>query len=328
MDSVLKEYRDNEEHEYKQYSEKLSEFKTSNLTEPENSYFPVYYSEVFGHIMLSPACITREIYHNKLKDLVGNFHTCSNRRNLCPACSLFGIIGEDFQVSSRLRFGDLNCEDTEDAKSCYHDIVTLKPLSSPKLNNMEFYLQKPDDAWFWTYDYYIDSKGDIKPYPMRINGRKFYWHQMNDDLPKHVKRTNLNMTIRPVRSKLKFSGKIYFQKLTQTELDQLLWVLNAGDEAPLEQKTHGYKLGAAKPLGLGSVALSVDEVYLRKIVKDSVNHTVRMEEVPVNEIYGDAQGFDKEVLNNFVKMTSFDIVKGKKCMLSNCRWEKQLGCWR
>lgn len=313
LDMVLTEYKNQGVHEYAEYKSELKKFRSAETDQDE--YFPVYYSNpAKRYLMLSPACITREIYRNKLKNMVGKFSPCTDRENLCPACSLFGTIGDNFQVSSRIRFSDLTCQCDGDAESCYDEVVTLLPLSTPKLGNMEFYLQRPGDAWFWTYDYYVTSKGEIKVYDKypQINGRKFYWHQMDVKLKEDVARTNQNMTIRPVRSGVTFSGKLYFHKLTEGELNHLLWLLNGGDNGSLEKKEHGYKLGAAKPLGLGSVALAVTKVCIRKPVADREKHTVRMEEDFTFETSGNAEGLDEEVLKNYAKMTSFYAVEGQR----------------
>lgn len=333
LDAVLKEYKDNEKrrkeeegyeekpdtaesnkkYRYQEYREQLEKFKNGTL---EQEYFPVYYSkysELCDYIMLSPASITREIYQNRLKDLIGTFTSCKDAKSLCPACSLFGTLGDGFAKTSRIRFSDLICEENRNAESCYNQIVTLPPLSSPKLNNMEFYLKQPNaDAWFWTYDYYVDSKGKVYPCTPSINGRKFYWHQMNATLPESVEETKLNMTIRPVKAKVTFKGKLYFEHLTEKELNQLIWLLNAGEDqnTPLENRKHGYKIGAAKPLGLGSAAIAVEQVLLRKVTMDTEKYSIVRSETPYTFDSGKV-GFNPEIEKNFMKMTDFNAVQGK-----------------
>lgn len=327
LDLVLTEYKNNEKHPYHEYTAQWKKFRGSEVKVGEENYFPVYYSNPVGDssaprpremakravedfLMLSPACITREIYSNRLKKLVNGFQPCSDKRHLCPACALFGTIGSEFAVSSRLRFSDLICE--EKPENCYERIVTLPPLSSPKLNNMEFYLKKPaQDAWFWTYDYYVNAAGQVIPCMPQINGRKFYWHQMQSELPQNVARTKLNMTIRPVRKGVLFQGKLYFEKLTHRELEELVWLLNTGEENLLEEKKHGYKLGAAKPLGFGSIAIGVTGVFLRRIVADKENRTVCRKEIPWESSGNAEEYFDRTVVRNFQKMTAFDAVAGR-----------------
>lgn len=304
LDLVLREYKNNEEHPYTEYAKWYAAFKRGEGEE----YFPVYYSFALeDHLMLSPACITREIYRTKLKALLGSYRTCEDKDHLCPACSLFGAIGKSFSVASRVRFSDLTCRSLS-AKDCFMEKVTLAPLSSPKLNNMEFYLQRPSkDAVFWTYDYYIDKNGTVHPNTGCINGRKFYWHNLNPDM-KCCKAGTQNMTVRPVRKGIFFDGKLYFQNLSKEELDQIIFLLNTGEEGDISGKGHGYKLGGAKPLGLGSVAMSVNSVLLRRIVKDEAARTVERKEIAY-EAYTEPN-FDSEIMNNFMTMTDFNAVKG------------------
>lgn len=48
-------------------------------------------------------------------------------------------------------------EKLDSNKSYYvKDFVTIDNLSSPKISNVDFYLVKPKNADFWTYDYYIE----------------------------------------------------------------------------------------------------------------------------------------------------------------------------
>jgi len=343
LDKVLAEYEGNQESLYTEYKKLYGYFKQKS---PEGSCFPVYYSSVRAFVeiegirkektyyMLSPACITREVYQTRLKHFLGEHRTCTDPKNLCPACRMFGILGKnqgnDFAVSSKIRFTDLTLSeemDNDQIESLYEKPVTLPPLSSPKLNNMEFYLKKPaEDAWFWTYDYYIDSKGKLHPNQGGINGRKFYWHKIGINLEniRYDKAgmeeepdklySKLNMTVRPLRESKEsgavFQGKVYFSKLTKTELDQLIYLMETGDRQPIGEKTHGYKLGAAKPLGFGSVALHVDQVDLMGYEADSATKVVRRMD---RQSYGDYRepDFDKEIVKGFQKMTDFGALEEK-----------------
>ena len=312
LDLVLKAYKDNKEHPYEEYAEQLKAFKKGTI----GTFFPVYYSEVPTyynksmemHLMLSPACITREIYRRTLREMIGSHASCTKKDELCPACALFGTIGSGFARTSRIRVADLVCVEPE-AKECYDESVTIAPLSSPKLNNMEFYLRRPKNAWFWTYDYYIDNNGVIHENTEGINGRKFYWHQPDMKLIKQDP-GKLNMTIRPLKKNITFNGKLFFRNLTKTELDQLIYLLSAGDDKEeLREKPHGYKLGGGKPLGLGSIAVSVDRVTIRSYAKDIDNHVVERKE-SAYDAYSVPE-IEEAILRDFTTMTDFNAVKGK-----------------
>lgn len=311
LGQVIKEYEDNKESDYSEYKKYLEKFKSGEGAE----YYPVYFSDAIGdrkYMMLSPACITREIYQNKLTEILRDHKVCTSKNELCPACALFGILGENFQVSSRVRMTDLTLSDEDkekydkNRKSIYDKKRTLRALGTPKIGNMEFYVRKPDEnAWFWTYDYYIDEKGRVHSYLPEINGRKMYWHDMNGDYTDQEP-TKLNTTIRPVKGNIGFQGKIFFKDISKTELDQMIYLLNCNDDGDIKEKKHGYKLGHAKPLGYGSVAMKVESVLLRKVNKEALSIgsvSYRDYEKPI---------FNPEVEKNFEKMTRFDLLKGKK----------------
>lgn len=305
LKSLLKMYEKNKEgdHEgYKEYKDELERF----LAGKGEVYFPVYYSNETGFLWLSPASITREIYSNKLKDLAGTYKSCSEKAKLCPACSLFGTLGKEFAVSSRLRFEDLKCEEHDSYEKCFEPPTTLYPLSSPRLGNIEFYVKRPSGAVFWTYDYYIDAKGALRRYKPELNGRKFYWHQIGKKLPAHVEKSGQNITVRPLKKNIAFTGKLYFQKITEKELNRLIWILNGGEETGLSEKRYGYRLGAAKPLGLGSIAVAVDRVCLRKAVMQDGKLDICEEKY---EPENTGELFAKDQIEQFRRCMAFDAVR-------------------
>ena len=286
LEAVLSSYQKNSEKgqsPYEEYEKQLKEF-TQN-TEKKQTYFPVYYSELRAgngtRLLLSPACITREVYKNGPQQGMKTYTPCTLSGNPCPACRLFGMLGDKGEaIASHIRFTDLTTK--EKVSDCYLSdpaLVTLPPLLSPKIASTEFYLKRPEGARFWTYDYYIDQSNHIREYDsgtvMEIAGRKFYWHNLNMKLPDESEKTNLNVTIHPVRSQVKFQGKLYFDGITELELNRIIWMLNAGEKGSVEGKHFGYKLGAAKPLGFGSIAVQVDTVVLREIEKNDEKYMIK-----------------------------------------------------
>lgn len=318
LDKVLEIYQKNNKYAYKEYTEALEKFKNSNSEE----YFPVYYSKLkknIGHcdkkeeqLFLSPACITREIYTNTLRKCADTYMPCETKEQSCPTCALFGMLGADGDgITSRLRFSDLICENKD--KVDVSNPVILKELSSPKLNNMEFYLERPKNAVFWTYDYYIDKRGNVISYTPKLNGRKFYWHHhMKIQNYRSIEKNNRNVTVYPVKENVIFQGKVFFRDISERELKQLIWLLNVGEYTEISKKKKGYKLGLAKPLGFGSIAINVDKVKIRKI---------NLEENKVKIVYEDYQKvgytyqevcFDKFVEMFFSKASSFEAVGEKQ----------------
>lgn len=310
LDKVLDAYKNNAANEYREYAAAWKEYRNGTGSD----YFPVYYSSASGtadsFVMLSPACITREIYQNRLSMMIPKHKSCDNKDKLCPACRLFGTLGKKFQVISRVRMSDLVLSGEEkDMRQLFDDVTTLEPLGNPKINNMEFYMQRPAGAWFWTWDYYIDRDGNVKPIVPMINGRKFFWHQMKVNAVSQEP-SNLNATIRPLKPGVTFSGKIYFENLSKKELDELCYVIECGDKEELSTKKHGYKLGHAKPLGYGSVALHLDKVVLKKVIADPEKASIRFLESEYDEV--ETPTFDSGTKQNFMKYTDFELLKGEQ----------------
>ena len=313
---------------YKEYAEQLDNFEKDK----EWEYFPVYYNRI-GQLkyMLSPACITREIYQNNMKKLAGEFCSCDSKEKLCPACSLFGTVQKDFAYSSKIRFTDLKCRskiknkeevaiDKDNVIECYDNIITLPEMSSPKITSTEFYMKRPNNgAVFWTWDYYINSNEKVtfltKP---ELNGRKFYWHNLKDNIPENIPKTIRNITVRPLQKNVRFTGKLYFKDITEDELMSLYWLLNCGEHGKLEDKEHGYKLGSAKPLGFGSIAINVDNIFLRKV--NMADNTIKIQEEPIKEELDKNKDAWREkffrsvnrtrardIISDFSEMTKFNI---------------------
>jgi hypothetical protein len=237
---------------------------------------------------------------------------------MCPACDLFGRIGdsnEDAHVS-KLRFADAYPEEEKEAADYYESLqpITLETLAGPKLANVEFYLYRPEkydangtkkEASFWTYDYYVmDEKLYIEP--GRLRGRKYYWHQPDVELPPEVEKTKLNKTVRPVAGTVTFLGKVYFDKISKFQMNQILWILNCGaDNSDL-----AYKLGAGKPLGLGSVECKVLKVTER-IISAENGHMSYKEKTYKPEILAyEKLCFSKCCKEEFLLMNSFNAAKG------------------
>ena len=275
LEAVFRMYEENGVNVYSEYAHAFSAFKKGEA----GAYFPVYYSHIkeIGKTYLSPASITREIYTRRIKHAVRDFTPCDNTHSICPACALFGALNTERSISSRLRFTDLRF--TGSAKSGapdYAGAATLIPMSAPKIANMEFYLERPaENAVFWTYDYYIDDRQRIHVNNAPINGRKFYWNFAGEILTTEEK-SDQNKTVYPLAEGNTFAGEVYFDGISRAELENLFYVLNCGEsqDTPLKNRTHCYKLGAAKPAGLGSVAMQVNRVLFRTFDPEARAYTV------------------------------------------------------
>lgn len=280
---------------YKEYKHDLEDFLRGNAGE----YFPINYSApAKGILYLSPATITKEVSNHTIGALAGGFAPCIE--DFCPACDLFGHIGKNNEMSSgsRIRFTDLYVSEQKEAKEYYLcDKITIQALGAPKIGNVEFYLKKPEGATFWTYDYHIRNGRLDSTKSAELRGRKYYWHHTNVKILKDDP-SKLNRTIRPIKDEVTFEGCLYFERISYKQLKQLIWILNSGREGL------GLKLGAAKPLGLGSISCTVDEVKERTVMlkNGSIEYIVKDPAISVSEIaYEDAE-FSSTVKREFYKM--------------------------
>jgi CRISPR-associated protein (TIGR03986 family) len=215
--------------------------------------------------------VPRLKFRKSLGDMIpSHLHPCQHYDELCPACRTFGWVkgahqrgqleaedDERVAYASRVRFSHARL--VED-KGVYDEEMTLAILSSPKPTTALFYLfnGNPDqDKAIPPED--DENAGYRDNYKLR--GRKFYRHhgkQLNR-LEFHragTIRDHQNRTVRGVRAPGNvFEFAIDFDNLAPVELGALLRTLDLGWH---EQAFH--RLGYAKPLGFGSVKITIEDV--------------------------------------------------------------------
>lgn len=283
----------------KMYAESDSSMKKFMFTPAKDGKcYPVYYREFSddgkNYVWLSPAQISRSVFRNKVDNLLGTYRHCEDTDNVCEACGLFGMIGKKGSTSaiaSRLRFTDAKLEN--DAKLTYK---TLKELSSPRLSSIEFYSTAPNMKFQWNYD----TKG------VKLNGRKYYFHHNCDCTT--TEKTGRNLTTELLEKGAEFSFDIFFDKLNESELNRLVWTLAIGENSPDSHRMH--KLGHGKPLGLGSVKITVDSVTKRSFDPDRMIFT--NEEMNV-DLFFENVPFDTsaEYFKEYMAVTDFDYLEGR-----------------
>ena len=265
-------------------------------------YFPVNYSDkVKGLLSITPATFSKEVSSKSVADYAGVFAPCKD--SLCPACDLFGKIGDNAK-GSRIRFSDMYVEKHDSNKSYYvKDFVTIDNLSSPKISNVDFYLERPKNATFWTYDYYV-SNNKVYAYTGILRGRKYYWHHHPESVRfnSNVEKTKLNKTIRPVKEGVTFKGELYFDGISKKQLNQLIYILNTGKDGL------GLKLGMGKPLGLGSVTCSVSSVEERKIVLEDSQLNYGVSSYDYSNVTYESAGLSLYVKKEFEKIAGLKAV--------------------
>lgn len=318
--------------------------------------YPVFYGTVIAddstYVYLSPSQMSRYVFDNRLNQLLGTHRSCSQfnldeeqreeigrikelkkAMTLCKACSLFGIISEGQRRSyaSKLRFSDAQISDFDSM-----GFVTLKELASPKPTSVEFYTFRPDGALYWTYDYKITSykrvdlgrdqngrrQSQIVPQKeacaIVIRGRKFYFHNPHLDPTDYQanERTKRNSTMELCKPDSRFTFEIYFDRITEQQLRELLWTITIGEND--ENGTQMHKLGHGKPLGLGSVKLVVESVETRSFNTETLGYCINHDTCEqVNDMIT-ATPFDETIpsFNEFMRLTDFnaltDIMDNKK----------------
>jgi hypothetical protein len=120
---------------------------------------------------------------------------------------------------------------------------------------------------YFTYDYDVkytyNQNGKVSGLPRRtaneakLRGRKFYWHSMvNESLPKDPNK-EMEKRIRPIKPEKRFLFKVAFDRVTADELKKLKFALTLAFGG---EKVYAHKLGHGKPIGYGSVKISVDDI--------------------------------------------------------------------
>ena len=177
---------------------------------------------------ISPAHTGRQVYKNTVPSLLDNHKPCDGEKGYCPACSLFGTLSGDIPLASRLRFTDAT-EKESGSVSISDRYVILPELSSPKLSSVEFYSTQGKHIFTNVHMWNYDSSS------VELRGRKFYFH----GLPKEAD----VLGSRQIETKVAESGslftfKLYFDRIIEEQLQQLLWVLTIGDNQSDSKQLH------------------------------------------------------------------------------------------
>ncbi|MEJ9152468.1 TIGR03986 family type III CRISPR-associated RAMP protein [Bacillus smithii] len=281
-----------------------------------NKILPVYYYKVDKNFYyLSPACISKIVFHHSISEILerqGGYNPCTDIHSLCPACALFGMVGEKNTLGSRLRFTDALVVSDLEMKKYYLPPKVLIELSTPKLSATEFYLEDPGKD-IWNYDFAGDWNGkkliiDENYQPM-VRGRKFYWHSNKNPIWQNYtgnndeKLNNLNCAIRPLNKGIRFTFRIYFEQITEEELKRLLWTLSIGGN----ESSHCHKIGMGKPIGLGSIKIKVDQVKIRKIqiTGGTIQYQEEERTFSLKELE-ETIDLDSKQVREFLKITDFN----------------------
>ncbi len=160
--------------------------------------------------------------------------------------AVFGYIHGKKQRAGRVFVTDAICDAGQE--NIWEPIIKPKILSSPKPTSFQHYLTQSTDVKNKLNNYNSATPGDTV-----LRGHKAYWHKghvsRNDyaELDDQEHETQYTR-IKPVKSNVTFSFRVYFENLTDVELGALLWCLALPEG-------HHHKIGMGKPLGMGSVSI-------------------------------------------------------------------------
>lgn len=205
-----------------------------------------------------PVSVPRVGYEYPVGELL-KMHTrhlvrCSEYENLCSACRVFGWVyqkEEDGEIpqdkttayAGRVRLSHGEARTWEK----FEDAITLAILSTPKPTTTQFYLLNAEGE--------PDPNVDYDDKDARLRGRKFYRHHGDADSEEYTgEPSDQNRTVRDaLKPGATFTFTVDFENLAKVELGALLYALELEDDLV-------HRLGYAKPLGFGSVKVTVDEV--------------------------------------------------------------------
>lgn len=226
---------------------------------------------------LSPSQIGREMINETLDNMYKGYEACDNL--LCPACSLFGTISNSKSLESRVRFTDL--------------LLDKKGIQTKKVELVSL------GAHLSNYRFYANKKWDLEN--VRIRGRKFYWH--HNVLKEETNNENSNVTssfetlVFDTNNDKKFTGRVYFEDLTEEELKDLAFAIELQDD------NHMQKIGHGKPFGYGSINCKFEKIYLREINENRIVE----KEYDLNK-----NNWNSYPNSNELEMiTRFDVLKNK-----------------
>lgn len=247
---------------------------------------PLWFKEDNGHLYLSLAAIGRMAFVSNMSRLTVEHQKCSDRTRLCPACAIFGMVGDSkaggLGYGSKVRFTDCLSEEV----SVTNDFIALKELGTPKPSYLKFYS--------------TDGR-DYDGQDVTIRGRKYYWHNpiaaSDDSVYKSNEKNGRNSSIQLINPGSRFSFKVYFDGLTDEQINKLAWAISLGGN----DTNYMHKIGHGKPLGLGSAKVCIDKCFVRAFDLDTAEYSLKE-----NEIDFSAPTCNAKTLQEVLKITDFN----------------------
>lgn len=223
-----------------------------------------------------PVSVPRVGYERRTSQLLPiHAWKCDHYNELCPACRTFGWVygstpgahnaldeKQQAAYAGRLRFGHGKLKGQ--FKSLTEKRIPLAILSSPKPTTTRFYLKpsyKPPQNGLDDFSAGYDNKDNV------LRGRKYfrhhgrskniaYWSSNEREYVHRGENSDQNRSLTNAAAPgNKFVFTIDFENLASVELGALLWSLQLNENT-------SHRLGLGKPLGFGSVKITVKKAML------------------------------------------------------------------
>lgn len=240
------------------------------LAHEKGVMLPVWYSyERLGDgsyaYALAPSQLSRSVYPVTPITFVEGLGLgpCATAANACPACDLFGFVadGQGDAKAGKVRFTD--ARPIGEARLFE---ATLPALMGPRTSAFEFYLRNDDHR---------QSFSPLTP-GTQLAGRKMYWHSQRGLLAPEQQFEEgsaiNNARVECVDAGESFTFSVYVDGVTRQQLNELVYVLTLGDAWGAQGdsvSSHCHKIGHGKPVGAGSVLITVDSVCVRSYASGS-----------------------------------------------------------
>lgn len=228
---------------------------------------------------------------------------CSKIDNLCPTCSVFGIVNSAQCKKSKLRFSEFVLVDSAKDKIKNYSLPRMEsPFKDyPKINNMHSFrnkkgygnerlyyadlLENEEDYDNFDKDTYYRMIQNNEHRSIKFRGRKFYLHNINNQ----EQSKNDSEKFEMVEKDNIFKGQLIFEGLTRYEMSILAYILSFGTNDDFK-----YKIGYGKPAYFGSIKINVDSIHKYHLCTQEIS-----EEILTNladEYFSNASDNLKEIL--------------------------------
>ncbi len=211
----------------------------------ESRDVPCFFVEWEGHVFFGHSPYFRIPYEHTSKQVNPSRRRDNESGKFDMARAIFGHVPSRESVGDEARQGRVFFEDGMYISGEYHkEICVPNVLNSPKPTSYQHYLvQRRDQA---ADGIHWDSKGAV------IRGFKLYWHRRGAiwNSSSEGKEKDTETEIQPIKEGARFKARLRFENLTPEEIGVLLLALELPEGC-------AHRLGMGKPLGLGSVRLTV-----------------------------------------------------------------------